>query len=88
LPCPARPRAAPRSREDEDPPCALLGRQRPPCPLQALAAWTCRLAEPEAGHHQAQELPGQARRRPRLVGAAPAEKPLCKSLRSLQQSGS
>ena len=38
LPRPTRPRAAPRSCEDEDPEGALLGRQRPPRSLQALAA--------------------------------------------------
>ena len=67
LPCPACPRTAPRSREDEDPASALLGRQHPPRPLPALAARPCRLAEPEAGHDQASELPGQARRRPQLA---------------------
>ena len=67
LPCATRPRTAPRSREDEDPAGALLGRQHPPRSLQAIAGRPRRLAEPEAGRHQAQELPGQARRRPALT---------------------
>ena len=67
LPRATRPRTAPRSREDEDPAGALLGRQRPPRSLQAIAGRPRRLAEPEAGRHQAPELPGQARRRPALT---------------------
>ena len=67
LPRPARPRAAPRSREDEDPAGALLGRQRPPRSLEALAARPRREPVTEARHDQAPELPGQAGRRPRLV---------------------
>ena len=67
LPRPTRPRTAPRRREDEDPARALLGRQRPPRSLQALAARPCRQPVTAARHDQAPELPGQAGGRPRLV---------------------
>jgi hypothetical protein len=59
LPCAESARAAPRSREAEDPAAALLGWQGAPRSLEALAAGPRGQPGTSARRAQAPELPGQ-----------------------------
>jgi hypothetical protein len=70
MPRPESARAPAHRGEAEDPATPLLGRPGPPRSRQAIAAGPRRQPVAEAGHGQAQGLPGQHGRRAQVNGAA------------------